>query len=35
MKPDPKGSLEYFEAVAANGVAVNGNGNDKKRPRVA
>ncbi|KAG6885798.1 hypothetical protein C0993_009558 [Termitomyces sp. T159_Od127] len=35
MKPDPKGSLEYFEAVAANGVAVNGNGSDKKRPRVA
>ncbi|KAG6887413.1 hypothetical protein C0992_012381 [Termitomyces sp. T32_za158] len=34
MKPDPKGSLEYFEAVAANGVAVNGNGSDKKRPRV-
>ncbi|KAG6890183.1 hypothetical protein C0995_010888 [Termitomyces sp. Mi166 len=34
MKPDPKGSLEYFEAVAANGVAVNGNGTEKKRPRV-
>ncbi|KAG5335868.1 Peroxiredoxin [Termitomyces sp. T112] len=34
MKPDPKGSLEYFEAVAANGVAVNGNGSEKKRPRV-
>ncbi|KAG6865016.1 hypothetical protein C0991_005658 [Blastosporella zonata] len=34
MKPDPKGSLEYFEAVAANGSAVNGNGSEKKRPRV-
>ncbi|KAG6843447.1 Peroxiredoxin TSA1-B [Tephrocybe sp. NHM501043] len=35
MKPDPKGSLEYFEAVATNGAAVNGNGSEKKRPRVA
>ncbi|KAG5634626.1 Peroxiredoxin-4 [Sphagnurus paluster] len=33
MKPDPKGSLEYFESVSANG-HVNGNGTDKKRPRV-
>ncbi|KAF8063414.1 peroxiredoxin [Lyophyllum atratum] len=33
MKPDPKGSLEYFQSVATNG-AVNGNGTDKKRPRV-
>ncbi|KAG6919678.1 hypothetical protein DXG01_002621 [Tephrocybe rancida] len=35
MKPDPKGSLEYFEAVAMNGIAANGNGSEKKRPRVA
>ncbi|KAG6850630.1 hypothetical protein H0H93_010822 [Arthromyces matolae] len=35
MKPDPIGSLEYFEAVSTNGVAVNGNGSEKKRPRVA
>ncbi|GLB42898.1 putative C-terminal domain of 1-Cys peroxiredoxin [Lyophyllum shimeji] len=33
MKPDPKGSLEYFQSVATNGHA-NGNGTDKKRPRV-
>ncbi|KAF5375947.1 hypothetical protein D9615_008210 [Tricholomella constricta] len=33
MKPDPKGSLEYFASVATNGT-VNGNGTEKKRPRV-
>ncbi|KAG6811059.1 hypothetical protein H0H92_009148 [Tricholoma furcatifolium] len=35
MKADPKGSLEYFSAASSNGVAVNGNGTEKKRPRVA
>ncbi|KAG5643075.1 Peroxiredoxin-2 [Asterophora parasitica] len=33
MKPDPKGSLEYFQSVGTNGT-LNGNGSEKKRPRV-
>ena len=41
MKPDPKGSLEYFSSVnvpngTANGAMdVDANGVAKKRPRVA
>jgi hypothetical protein len=35
MKPDPKGSLEYFSSVGGPNMDGDTNGVAKKRPRVA